>query len=92
MPIISTLIDIRRPSSVVVEPAAMWSGGAHRWYSASGREKSQLAMSILSMGAWMVWLYDELDRTRSVRTSSGASGVVRGISFSQPFGACALFR
>src|SRR5216683_3745021 len=52
-PIVSTLIDIRRPSSVLVAAAAMWAG-EHRWYSASGRVKSHVGISTNSIGALMV--------------------------------------
>ncbi len=54
-PIISTLIDIGMPSSVVDTPAAMWAGGQQRWYSALGRWQSQSAMSTRSIGALMMW-------------------------------------
>src|SRR6516164_6293852 len=68
-PITSTLIDIGRPSSVVVVPAAIWSGGAQRWYSASGRCSSQSAMSTRSIGAWIVALFSVSTSTMSVRMS-----------------------
>jgi hypothetical protein len=50
-PIISTLIDIFLPSSVVVAAQEIWSGGQQRQYSASGWVKSQPAMSTFSIGA-----------------------------------------
>src|SRR6516164_2830983 len=68
-PITSTLIDIGRPSSVVVVPAAIWSGGAQRWYSASGRCSSQSAMSTRSTGAWIVAVFLDSTSTMSVRMS-----------------------
>ena len=49
---IPTLIAIGRPSSVEVIPAAMWAC-EQRWYSASGRLKSQSAISTFSIGAWI---------------------------------------
>src|SRR5271155_2737424 len=39
----------------------MWSGGQRRWYSASGRWKSQSAMSTFSIGALMTWWKAELE-------------------------------
>jgi hypothetical protein len=56
LPIISTLTDMGMPSSVLVKPQEMWSGGQQRQYSASGNLKSQLGMSIFSSGALMMWL------------------------------------
>jgi hypothetical protein len=53
LPIISTLIDMGVPSSVDVVPHEMWSGGQQRLYSASGNLKSQSAISIFPMGAFM---------------------------------------
>src|SRR5690348_6787841 len=63
-------MDIGRPSSVRVEPQAIWSGGAHRWYSASGKPKSHLPMSTCSMGTSMTWLKADCERTRSLRMLS----------------------
>ena len=60
---VSTLIDIGRPSSVEVIPAAMWAC-EQRWYSASGRLKSQSAISTFSIGAWTTAVTVERDRVR----------------------------
>ena len=50
---ISTLIDMRSPSGVVVKPAATWAG-EQPWYSLSGRVNTQAGRSIFSIGALMI--------------------------------------
>lgn len=67
-------MDMGRPSSVVVYPAALWSGGAQRWYSLSGSVRSQPTMSILPIGASMVAVKAACERILPVSTVR--SGVV----------------
>lgn len=63
-PIISTLIDMGCPSSLVVWPAAMCTC-EQRWYSASGRLNSQSAISTFSRGALMIWATVDMESVRS---------------------------
>ena len=64
-PIVSTLIDMGRPSSLVVWPAAMCVC-EQRWYSVSGRLNSQSAISTFSRGALMMWVTVDMESVRSL--------------------------
>src|SRR3954466_11528983 len=66
----STLIDIRLPSGVVVNPAAICAG-EHSWYSFSLSVKHHSGRSILSMGASIV----------AVKLESTISAIVMLCSF-----------
>src|ERR1700675_3484253 len=55
---------MRRPSGVVVKPAGQWAG-EQAWYSASGKLKHHVGISIFSMGAFTMAEKLELARVLS---------------------------